>query len=107
MPKNPHVRTLMDSDQVKASERQLKSARRNFCQILWSLWKKISSNNSALVVSKILKLDVNILTPYDKYSVAGKASAYRNQFKCSYLKIRKYLPHFSRISKIYLKIGIL
>ena len=74
MPKKPRVRTLMDSQHVKGSETLLKSARQNFCHIFWSFRKKISSKNSVLVVSEILRLFVNILTPDDKYSLLVKAS---------------------------------
>ena len=42
--------------------------------ILWSPSKKISSKMSVLVVSEILRLLVNILTPDDKYSLSVKAS---------------------------------
>ena len=42
MPKKPRVRTLMDSQDVKRSERQVKSARQYFSHIFWSLSKKIS-----------------------------------------------------------------
>ena len=37
MPKKLRVRTLMDSQYVKESERLLKSARQHFCQILRAL----------------------------------------------------------------------
>ena len=68
------VRTRMDSEHVKSSERLLKSARQYFFQIFWSLWKAISSKNSAVVVSEILRLFINILTPDDKYSLSVKTS---------------------------------
>ena len=74
MPKKPRVRTLMDSQHVKGSETLHESARQYFCHIFWSLWKKISSKNSVLVVSEILRLFVNILTPDEKYSLSVKAS---------------------------------
>ena len=89
MPKKPRVRILMDSHHVKVSETLLKYAMQYFCHIFWSLCMKIISKNSVLVVSEILRLFVNILTPDDKYSVSVKASALRNQFKCNYLKIKK------------------
>ena len=73
MPKKPRVRTLMDSQHVKGSETLLKSARQYFCHIFWSLWKNMSSKNSLLVVSEILRLFVNILTPDEKYSLSVKA----------------------------------
>ena len=74
MRKKIRVRTFMDSQHVKVSERLLKSARQYFCHIFWSLWKNMSSKNSLLVVSEILRLFVNILTPDEKYSLSVKAS---------------------------------
>ena len=74
MDKKPRVRTLMDSQHVKGSETLHKSARKYFSHIFWSLWKKINSKNFFLVVSEILTLLVNIVTPDDKYSVPVKAS---------------------------------
>ena len=72
MQKKPSVRTLMESQDVKESEILLKSARKYFCHIFYSLLKEISSKNSVLVVSEMLRLFVNILTPDDKYSLAVK-----------------------------------
>ena len=64
----------MDSEHVKESERMLKSSREYFSQDILSLWQDISSKNSVLVVSEILRLFVNILTPDDKHSLSVKAS---------------------------------
>ena len=74
MPKKPSVRTLIDSQHIKGSERLLKSARQYFCHIFWSLQKEISCKNSVLIVSKILRMFVNILTPDEKYRLSVKAS---------------------------------
>ena len=74
MDKKLCVRTRMDSEHVKSSERLLKSTRQYFFQIFWSLWKTIRSKNSAVVVSEILRLFINILTPDDKYSLSVKTS---------------------------------
>ena len=74
MTKKLHVGIFMDSQHVKGSERLLKSAREYFCDSFWSLWKKISSKISVLVVSIILGLFLNILTTNDKYSLSVKAS---------------------------------
>ena len=98
MQKNPLVRTVVDSEHVKGSERLLKSARQYFSHIFWSLWKKISSINSFLVVCEI------ILTPDDKYSLAVKASVWPNQFKWYYLKIKNHLLIFFGVSRIYIKL---
>ena len=67
--KKPRVRTLIESQHVKRSERLRKSARQFFCHIFWTLRKEINSKNSVLVVSEILRLFVSILTPHDKYSL--------------------------------------
>ena len=74
MPEEPRIRTLMDSEHVKGSEKLHKSASQYFCHNFWSLWNKISSTNFVLVVSEILRLFVNTLTPDDKYSLSVKAS---------------------------------
>ena len=74
MPKKPRVRTLMDSQHVKMSERLLKSAEQYICLIFWSLSKEIPSKNSVLVVSEILRLFGNRLTPNDKDSLSVKAT---------------------------------
>ena len=73
MQKKPSVRTLMESQDVKESEILLKSARKYFCHICWSLLKEISSKNSVSLVSEMLRLFVNILTPDDKYCLSVKA----------------------------------
>ena len=74
MPKKPRVRTLIEGQHVKGFVTLLKSARQNFCQIFWSLWKEFTSKNSVLILAEILRLVVNILTPDDWYSLSVKAS---------------------------------
>ena len=74
MPEKPSIRTLMDSQHVKESKTLHNSRLRYFCQIFWSLSKKTSSKNSALIVSEIFRLFVNLFTPNDKYSLSVKAS---------------------------------
>ena len=105
MPKKSCVRTSMDSQRVKISERCVKSAQHYFCHVFWSLWKGISSKDSLLVVSEILRLFGNILRPHGKYSLSVKASVWRNKFKCSYLKFKKnflnFLLHFQNLHKIW------
>ena len=64
--KPPPLRTLMDSQHVKELETLPKSTRQYLSHILWSIWKNFSSKNSFLVVSEILRLFVNVLTPDDK-----------------------------------------
>ena len=74
MPKKRRVGALKESQHIKRSETLLKSARQYFRHICWSLWKDIRSKNLVLVVSEILTLFVNILSPNDKYSLSVKAS---------------------------------
>ena len=94
----------MDGQHVKESETLRKRARQFFFQIFSSLRKKMSSKNSFLVVSEILRLFVNILTHDDMYSPSVKASASQNHFKWNYLEIVKYLLnfflHFPNVHKI-------
>ena len=73
MPQTPLVRTFMDSQDVKAYETLLKSARQYFCPVFWKLSNKICSKNSFFLVSEILRLFLNLLTPDDKYSLSVKA----------------------------------
>ena len=73
MPEKLRIRKRMDSQHVRGSETLDKSSAQCFCHIFWSHRKKISSKNSVLVVSEILRLFVNILTPDDKYSLSVKA----------------------------------
>ena len=67
MPRRPRVKTFMDSQHVKGSERVPKSSQQCFGHIFWSLWTKISSKSPVLVVSEIFKLFVNILTPNESF----------------------------------------
>ena len=74
MSKKRCVKRLMNSQHIKSSKAALKSAQQYFSHIVWSPWTKISSKNFVLVVSEILRLFVNILTPDEKYSLSVKAS---------------------------------
>ena len=74
MPKEPRIRTLMESQHVKRSETLLESGEKYFSHIFDHSEKKIRTKNFVLVVSEVLRLLVNILTPDDKYSLSVKAS---------------------------------
>ena len=74
MPKNPRVRTVLESEHVKGSKTLHLSARQYICHIFLSLSIQISSNSSVLLVYEILRLFVNILTPDDKHSLSVKAT---------------------------------
>ena len=108
MPKKPCFGTLKDGQHVKGTKRPLRSAWQYLCQIFWSLWKEISSKNSVLVGSEVLRLFFNILPPDEMYSLSVKGSVYLDNFKCTYLKIRKsFLFFFCCIYGRYIKCGIL
>ena len=72
MPNKPCVRTLIDSQHVKDSEKLVKFVRQGFDVIFWSLQKNFFSQNFVSVVSKILRHSVNILTLDDSYSLSIK-----------------------------------
>ena len=74
MPKEPCIRTLIESQHVKGSETLLKSRRKYFLITFDHSEEKFGSRNSVSLVSEILRLLVNILTPDDKYSLSVKAS---------------------------------
>ena len=74
MPEKPRTKTLMDSQHVKGSGTLHKSERQYICHIFWAPWNKISSKNSVLVLSEVLRLFVNLLAPDDKYFLSVKAS---------------------------------
>ena len=103
MHKKPRVRTLTDSQHVKGSERLLKSALQYLCHILWSLWKKIMSRKSVFVLSEILELFGNILTPDDKYSLSVNRVFKATSSDATISKSK----FFFWITEIYKKLGIL
>ena len=74
MTKTPHVRKLMDSQHFKKSERLLKCALHYFCHFFFDNSETKSAREVLSVVSKILRIFVNILTPHDKHSLSVKAS---------------------------------
>ena len=106
MPKKPRVRTLMDSQRVKTSERLLKSVRHHVCHIFLWIWKTFSAKNSILVASEILRLFVNILTPNEKcfHSVNASVNATNSNGIISNLK-NIFRISFC-ISEMYIKSGI-
>ena len=104
MHKKPRVRTLMDSQHFKGSETLLKSEHQQFFYIFWLLWKDFSSENSVLLVTEVLRLFLNTLTPANKNSLSVKVSVWRKQFKYNYLQKQKcffnFFPHFWSLHQI-------
>ena len=68
--KSPVSEHLWTFKMLKTPEKLLKSPRQYFCHIFWSLWNETSSDNSVLLLSEILRLFVDILTPGDKSSLS-------------------------------------
>ena len=73
MTEKPPVRKFMDGRQIKGSERLLKSERQYLCHICFLFSMEISSKSSALVLSQILRLFVNLLKPDEKCPLLVKA----------------------------------
>ena len=101
------VRTVTNSQHMKGSQRLLKSARQYFCQFFWWLWKRISWNNSVLLVSEILRLFVNMLTPDDMYSLSRKSTFHATNSNAIIFKWKNILSNFLCISGIYINFVIL
>ena len=72
--KNPVSEHLWALNMVRGPKHCLNQHGSIFFRIFWSVWKKIRPKNSGLVVSEILRLFVNILTPDGKCSLLVKAS---------------------------------
>ena len=82
----------LNAQQVKRLETVQESARQYFCQIFWSLWKKIRSKNSVLVVSLILKQ-----ITYETH-LFFKVFEIWWRFRISRKKIQKIFFHFEIIA---------
>ena len=69
MSKKPRFRTSFDSQLVKGCETLLKSEQEHLYHSLSSIWRKLSSKLSLLVISEILRLFVTTLTADGKISI--------------------------------------
>ena len=67
--KSPVSGHLRKANMLQVRKHCLNMHTRVFLSYFCALWKNIRSKNCVLVVSEILRLFVNILTPDDKYSV--------------------------------------
>ena len=64
----------------------------------------MSSKNSVLVVPKILRLFVSVLTPHDKYTLSVKASVHATNSNASISKYKSIFSIFFCISEIYINL---
>ena len=95
MPKKSRVRTLMDSQDVKKSERLLESPRHFFGHIFLSLWREISPKNSFLVVSDT-RWQVFSLTQSESLTPPIQMILSQNQKIFS-----EFFAHFRNLHKIW------
>ena len=61
-----------DKQHGKGDQTRLKIERHQLYQIFWSLWRILSYKKSLLVICKVLKMFVNILTADDKYFLLNR-----------------------------------
>ena len=73
MPKKQRVRTVMESQHVKVSQRLLKSARQYFCHIFSIIREGYQLHEFCGSSMWNLRLFVSILTRDEKYSFSVKA----------------------------------
>ena len=65
-------RGLFEKQHVKGDQTLCKSERHHLYHIHWSLWRQLSRKKSLLVIWKVLRMFVNILTANDKYFLRNK-----------------------------------
>ena len=108
MRKKPRVRTLIDSQHDKGTETLIEIGQHYFSQIFLTLWKKVSSKNSFLEVSEILRRFVSKLRPDDKYSLSVKARLFNATSSNAIISKSKNICWiFFCVSRIYMKLLIL
>ena len=66
MSKKSRFRGPFDKQHGNGDQTMLKSERHQLYHIFWSLWRILSYKKSLLVICKVLKMFVNILTADDK-----------------------------------------
>ena len=74
MSKNPDFIRPFDKWQSKGDQILVKSKRNHLYQIYRSLWRQVSWKKSLLVLCKVLKMFVNILTTDDKRFLVNRDS---------------------------------
>ena len=72
MSKNCRFTVPFNKQHGKRAQTLFISGRRQFYNIYWSLWMKLSLKKSLLVICKILRLFVDTFTAYGKYSVLNR-----------------------------------
>ena len=89
----------------KRSETRPKSVWQQFYHILKSLWQRLSSKISLLVIFEILGLFVNTLTANDMDLWIVRI--YWNQFKCDYLRNNFFSDFFAAVCQFSLNFNTL
>ena len=104
MSKRSFFRTTFDSQRIKGSKTRLKSARKHFDPLDWSIRDKLSWRLSLLIRFEILRLFVNTLTDDDKHyrhckgnfaqSIQIPISKMQNIFSTFLVTLLKLKPNF-------------
>ena len=94
-----------DIEHRQWSQTLLKSERQHFYEIFWSLWRNLSRKKSLVVICRISRLFVNILTANDKYAILNKD----NLMQLIHMQLSQEQKSFFRIFfcifKIYIEFG--
>ena len=72
MSKKSRFRGHFDRQDGKGDQTMLKFERNQLYHISWSLWRQLFWKQSLLVISKVLRIFVNILTADDKYFLLNR-----------------------------------
>ena len=70
--KRSSFRGHFDKQHAKGDQTLLKSEPHHLYQIYWSLWKQLNWKKYLLVIFKLLRMFVNILTAEEKYSLLNR-----------------------------------
>ena len=92
--KRPNFRTSFENQHATGSHTLLKPAREHFYHICLSLWWKWNWEMSLLVISDLLRLFVNTLTPMTSILIVI-VRIYVNQFKCNYQRKKAFSEFFA------------
>ena len=97
--KKSRFRGPLDKQHGQENQTMLKPEPHHLYHIYWSLWKQLSSKKSLLVISKVLRMFVNILTANDQYFLPNRDNLRQPMQRQLYQKQRFFSRFFSAILK--------
>ena len=104
MSKKSRCRRPFEKQHGKRSQTLLKSARQQLYNIYWTLWRKVSREDSLLVICKILQRFVNTLTADDKYYLLNR-DIFKQEIEMELSKKQKLFVnlflHFWNLDQIF------